>query len=57
MGAFLQAIEAGGRPPIDIYEAAAWSSIVPLSAKSIAEGNAPQAVPDLTIGKWKTGRG
>jgi predicted dehydrogenase len=53
---FLQAIRAGGPPPIDAADAAAWSSIIPLSAKSIAEGNTPQDIPDFTGGRWKTRR-
>ena len=53
---FCAAIRAGGPPPIDAADAAAWSSIIPLSAKSIAEGGAPQPIPDFTKGKWKTRR-
>ena len=51
---FLEAVRRGGPSPIDAYDAAAWSSIIPLSAKSIAEGGAPQEIPDFTRGKWKT---
>lgn len=44
----------GGRPsPIDVYDAAAWSCIVPLSAASIRAGGAPQEIPDFTRGKWE----
>ena len=39
-------------PPIDVYDAAAWSAITPLSEKSIATGSMPQAFPDFTNGKW-----
>jgi len=53
---FLDAVRAGGPPPIDVYDAAAWSAIIPLSAKSIAEGGAPQEIPDFTKGKWETRR-
>ena len=38
---------------IDVYDAVTWSSLIPLSAKSIREKNAPQEVPDYTRGKWK----
>ncbi|CAN5393774.1 Gfo/Idh/MocA family oxidoreductase [soil metagenome] len=38
----------GNRPPlIDVYDAVAWSSIIPLSAESIAKGNAPVRVPNF----------
>ncbi|RLD79231.1 MAG: gfo/Idh/MocA family oxidoreductase, partial [Bacteroidetes bacterium] len=39
-------------PPLDVYDAAAWSAITPLSERSIAEGNAPQYFPDFTRGNW-----
>ena len=32
----------------------AWSAIIPLSAKSLAEGGAPQKIPDFTKGKWQS---
>ncbi|MBM4043472.1 MAG: hypothetical protein FJ290_33725 [Planctomycetes bacterium] len=51
---FLQSVRKGTPPPIDAADAAAWSSIIPLSAKSIAEGGAPQGIPDFTRGKWET---
>jgi hypothetical protein len=53
---FLDSVRAGGPPPIDAADAAAWSVIIPLSAKSIAEGGAPQEIPDFTKGKWETRR-
>jgi hypothetical protein len=42
--------------PLDmtVYDAAAWSSIVPLSVASVAKQSAPEAVPDFTRGAWKT---
>ncbi len=52
--AFLDTLQSGGPPPVDVYDAAAWSSIIPLSGKSIAEGGAPQEIPDFTGGKWET---
>jgi hypothetical protein len=39
---------------MDVYDAAAWSSIVPLSEWSIANGSAPIEIPDFTRGAWKT---
>ena len=38
--------------PIDVYDAAAWMSISALSEASIAQGGAPQAIPDFTNGMW-----
>jgi len=39
---------------IDVYDAAAWSAITPLSEMSVANGGAPQKFPDFTKGNWKT---
>jgi hypothetical protein len=50
---FLDALRAGGPPPINACDAAAWSAIIPLTAKSIAEGGAAQEIPDFTKGKWE----
>ena len=49
---FIDAIRAGRPSPIDAYDAAAWSSIIALSGKSIREGGAPQEIPDFTRGAW-----
>ena len=46
------AIREGREMPIDVYDAAAWMSITALSEASIAQGGAPQTVPDFTNGKW-----
>jgi predicted dehydrogenase len=51
---FINMVKRGGPSPIDCYDAAAWGSIIPLSAKSIAEGGAPQEIPDFTQGKWES---
>lgn len=39
---------------MDVYDAALWSSIAPLSEWSVANGSKPIAVPDFTSGSWKT---
>jgi predicted dehydrogenase len=52
--AFWNCLRTGGEPPVDVYDAAAWSAIIPLSHKSILEGGAPQEIPDFTGGKWET---
>ncbi len=54
---FLKTVRAGSKPPIDACDAAAWSVVIPLSGKSIAEGGAPQEIPDFTGGKWETRKG
>jgi len=51
---FLDAIRTGRRSPVDAYDAAAWSCIIPLSAASLRAGGAPQEIPDFTRGAWKT---
>lgn len=38
--------------PIDVYDAAAWMAITPLSEQSISTGSMPVAIPDFTNGKW-----
>lgn len=39
--------------PIDVYDAASWMAVTPLSEKSIKTG-LPVEIPDFTKGKWKT---
>ncbi|HUQ65231.1 MAG TPA: Gfo/Idh/MocA family oxidoreductase [Flavitalea sp.] len=41
---------------INVYDAAAWSSIVPLSEKSVAKRGMSVDVPDFTQGEWKTNK-
>lgn len=38
---------------MDVYDAAAWSSITPLSEWSVANRSAPIDIPDFTRGSWK----
>jgi predicted dehydrogenase len=38
----------------DVYDAAAWSAVGPLSEKSIANRSQSVDVPDFTRGRWKT---
>ncbi len=54
--AFIESIKHQVAPPIDVYDAAAWSAISPLSEESIAKGSAPIQIPDFTRGKWKTNK-
>ena len=50
--AFVETVKRKVNPPLDVYDAAAWSSITPLSERSLAEGSAPQYFPDFTRGRW-----
>lgn len=50
--AFVQAVKFKVNTPIDVYDAAAWSAIGPLSEESIANGGGPVDFPDFTDGKW-----
>jgi len=50
--AFVNCVKENKTPPIDVYDAAAWLSITPLSEQSIATGSSPMAVPDFTRGRW-----
>ena len=38
---------------MDVYDAAAWSAVTPLSALSVEGGSAPVKFPDYTRGEWK----
>lgn len=44
--------------PLDmnVYDAAAWSAIIPLSGWSVANRSMPVEVPDFTGGSWKTNK-
>jgi predicted dehydrogenase len=44
----IHALRTGAPPPIDVYDAAAWSAPGPLSELSVAAGSAPIAFPDFT---------
>ncbi len=53
---FIESIKNNTAPPIDAYDAAAWSAISPLSELSIARGSSPVEIPDFTRGKWRTNK-
>ena len=44
---FFDCVRENRAAPIDVYDAAAWMSITPLSEKSIANGSVPVEVPDF----------
>jgi len=50
---FLKAVRAKIAAPQDVYDAATWSAIVPLSIASVAKGGKQVKFPDFTHGRWK----
>ena len=50
--AFVESAKKNIAPPLDAYDAAAWSAITPLSEVSIANGGEVQDFPDFTRGNW-----
>jgi len=50
--AFIEAAKRKTPTPQDVYDAAAWSAITPLSEQSIELGNATVPFPDFTSGQW-----
>ncbi|MBA0052445.1 Gfo/Idh/MocA family oxidoreductase [Streptomyces sp. AJS327] len=52
----VQCLRLGLVPDFDVYDAALWSSPVPLSHASIRANGAPQEIPDFTRGLWEKER-
>ncbi|MCL4137162.1 UNVERIFIED_CONTAM: hypothetical protein GTU68_056609 [Idotea baltica] len=52
INAFVESAKENVEPPMDAYDAAAWSAITPLSELSIANNGKPQNFPDFTRGNW-----
>lgn len=52
INAFVESTKQNLAPPMDAYDAAAWSAVTPLSEKSIANNGEPQDFPDFTRGRW-----
>lgn len=52
LNAFVECAKRNEAPPFDVYDAATWMAITPLSEQSIATGSTPQAFPDFTRGRW-----
>jgi hypothetical protein len=48
----LQCVREGLPPDLDVYDAASWSAIGPLSVTSVGRGSAPVEFPDFTHAKW-----
>jgi predicted dehydrogenase len=52
---FIKAVRQRSQQPLqDVYDAATWSAIMPLSESSVARGGAPMDFPDFTRGKWNS---
>jgi hypothetical protein len=49
---FIESVKRKLPTPMDVYDAAAWSAITPLSEQSIEKGNETVEFPDFTNGKW-----
>ena len=52
INAFVESVKRGIAPPIDVYDAATWAVVTPLSEQSIEGGGQPMYFPDFTSGKW-----
>ena len=50
----IQCLRHGWPPDMNVYDAAAWTAIGPVSEQSVAKGCAPIDFPDFTRGAWKT---
>lgn len=53
---FVRAVRNKTQTPIDVYDAATWSVITPLTEQSVANKSAAVDFPDFTRGKWKNRR-
>jgi len=49
---FIESIKNKVAPQLDVYDAASWSAITPLSEQSIELGNETVEFPDFTGGQW-----
>lgn len=49
---FIESVKRKTPTPMDVYDAAAWSAISPLSEQSIELGNETVEFPDFTGGQW-----
>jgi predicted dehydrogenase len=50
----IKALRTGTPPDMDVYDAATWSCITPLSETSVAKRSSPIDFPDFTRGRWKS---
>ena len=52
----VEALRSGRPLDMDVYDAAAWSVVTPLSERSVAKRGRPVDFPDFTRGRWKERR-
>ncbi len=52
LNAFIESVKRKIQPPMDVYDAVAWSAITPLSETSIRLGGETVEFPDFTKGQW-----
>ena len=53
---FLRAVRKGTQTPIDVWDSATWSAIMPLSERSVDGRSTPVDFPDFTKGRWQQKR-
>lgn len=51
---FVEAVKNNTNTPLDVYDAASWTAITPLSKASIAGKGKTMDFPDFTKGNWKS---
>jgi predicted dehydrogenase len=56
MHQFVRAVRNRMQTPVDVYDSATWSAIIPLSERSVASKSAAIDFPDFTRGKWRNAR-
>lgn len=52
INSFIESVKRKLPTVMDVYDAAAWSAITPLSESSIEKGNETVEFPDFTSGQW-----
>jgi hypothetical protein len=52
LNSFVESAKKNSPAPIDVYDAATWMAITPLSEQSIQQGGASMSIPDFTRGQW-----
>ena len=50
----LDCLRQGITPDSVVYDAAAWSSVLEASVRSVSTGSMPVSIPDFTRGLWKS---
>lgn len=50
--AFIESVKRRTKTPMDVYDAAVWSAITPLSEQSVELGNQTVDFPDFSGGRW-----